>query len=155
MLPVLLACCFVTSAQAKRAPDLALKDLAGNRHKVSELRGSIAVINFWATWCAPCREEMPLLSRLSQEYSERKVRFIAVSADESKDRATVDQFLSRNHVALEVWLGADVDTLILDEQGEIVARIMGEARDEDVRKPVDWLLGGKAGAPPTPSIRRY
>jgi thiol-disulfide isomerase/thioredoxin len=111
---------------------------------------------------------MPLLSRLSQEYSERKVRFIAVSADESKDRATVDQFLSRNHVALEVWLGADVDTLesaglgnvlpgtlILDEQGEIVARIMGEARDEDVRKPVDWLLGGKAGAPPTPSIRRY
>jgi hypothetical protein len=46
-------------------------------------------------------------------------------------------------------------TLILDEQGEIVTRVMGEAREEDIRKAVDWLLGGKAGAPPTPSIKRY
>jgi thiol-disulfide isomerase/thioredoxin len=132
------------------------------------LRGSIVVINFWATWCAPCREELPLLSRLSKEYSGKKVRFIAASADEAKDRAKVSQFLNQNHVAMEVWVGADLDmlesaklgnvlpaTLILDEQGEIVTRVMGEARDEDVRSAVDWLLRGKVGATPPASIKRY
>jgi thiol-disulfide isomerase/thioredoxin len=163
-----LLLCLTPQAQAKRAPNLKLKDLAGNTHKISDLRGSIAVINFWATWCAPCRDELPLVSRLSEEYGGKKVRFIALSADGAKDRAKVDQFLSHNHVALEIWVGADVDmmesaglgnvfpaTLILDEQGEIVTRVMGEAREEDIRKAVDWLLGGKAGAPPTPSIKRY
>jgi thiol-disulfide isomerase/thioredoxin len=168
ILGVLLVCCPVPAAQAKRAPNLELKDLKGNTHKVSDLRGSVVVINFWATWCQPCREELPLLSRLSQEYAAKKVRFIAVSADEVKDRAKVDQLLSRTPLGMEVWLGADVDmleraglgnvlpaTLILDEQGEVAVRIQGEAREEDVRKTLDWLLAGKSGPPPPALIKRY
>lgn len=168
ILTALFICSLVSLAYGKCAPNLALKDLAGNKHAVSDLRGSIVVINFWATWCAPCREELPLFSRLSEEYSGKKVRFIAVSADEAKDRANVDKFLNQNHVAMEVWVGADLDmlesaklgnvlpaTLILDEQGEIVTRVMGEARDEDVRNALDWLLRGKAGAAPPASIKRY
>ncbi len=161
-------CCLISYAHGKRAPNFALKDLTGNEHKIADLRGSIAVINFWATWCAPCREELPLLSRLSGEYAGKNVRFIAVSADEEKDRSKVDAFARRNRVALDIWVGADLDmlesaglgdvlpgTLILNEQGEIVARVMGEAREEDVRKAVDWLLGGRTGAPPAPLIKRY
>lgn len=174
LLIALLFCFLTPTAEAKRAPNLEMKDLAGATHKLADLRGSIVVLNFWATWCGPCRQELPMLSRLSQEYSAKpenaakKVRFIAASADESKNRAKVDQFLSSNSLALDVWLGADLDmldraglgnvlpaTLILDEQGEIVARIMGQAREADIRVPLDWLLGGKVGPPPPASIKRY
>ena len=168
LLAVLLACCLVPAAQAKRAPNLELKDLSGKTQKVADLRGSIAVINFWATWCGPCREELPLLSRLNKEYSGKKIRFIAVSADEAKNRAAVDQFLTANPLSMEIWLGADLymldraqlgnelpATLILDDQGEIVARILGEAREDDIRRPLDWLLNGKSGPAPTPVIKHY
>jgi thiol-disulfide isomerase/thioredoxin len=158
----------IPAAQAKRAPNLEFKDLAGNTHKIAELRGSIVVLNFWATWCGPCREELPLLSTLNRQYAGKKVRFIAVSADEPKNRPKIDQFLSRQKLSMDVWLGGDLDmmeraglgnvlpaTMILDEQGEIVARVFGQAHEEDVRAPVDWLLGGKAGPAPTAEIKRY
>jgi thiol-disulfide isomerase/thioredoxin len=163
-----LVCCLIPAAQAKRAPNLELKDLAGNTHKIAELRGSIVVLSFWATWCAPCREELPMLSSLSREYADKKIRFIAASADDSKDRDKINQFLSRQKLDMDVWLGADLEmleraglgnelpaTLILDEQGEIIARILGQARDEDIKGPVDWLLGGMTGPPPAAQVNHY
>ncbi len=168
MLAALLFCCLLPSAQARRAPNLELKDLGGKTQKVADLRGSIVVLNFWATWCAPCREELPLLSRLSREYAGKKVCFIAVSADDARDRSKVDGFLAENRLAMEVWVGADVDmlqraglgnrvpaTLILDEKGQIVARVMGEAREQDIRGPLEWLLGGKSGTAPEAVVKRY
>lgn len=172
VLTVLLVCCLALVAHAKRAPNLEFKDLSGQTHKFSELRGSIVVINFWATWCAPCRVELPLLSKLSRDYAGKKVRFITISTDEepekAKNRAKIDLFLNHEMLATEVWLGADLDmldrlnlgnllpaTVILDDQGEIVARIMGEAHEEDIKAPVEWLLNGKSGAAPEPVIKRY
>jgi thiol-disulfide isomerase/thioredoxin len=153
---------------AKRAPNLKLQDLSGQTQKLSSLRGQVVVVNFWATWCGPCQEELPRLSRLAQSYSGKNVRFIAVSIDKEKDRAKIEPTLARDKVSLEAWVGADTDTLadfglgeivpgtaILDERGEIVARIMGEARDEDVRNAVDWLLGGRSGPPPAEMTKRY
>jgi thiol-disulfide isomerase/thioredoxin len=168
VLTALLFCLTIPLAQAKRAPNLELKDLAGATHKVAELRGSIVVINFWATWCGPCREELPMLATLNHKYAEKKVHFIAVSANEAKDRSKIDEFLNNNTLSMDIWVGADLDmleraglgnvlpaTLILDDQGEVVARILGEAREEDIRGPLDWLLGGKVGAPPAPITKRY
>jgi thiol-disulfide isomerase/thioredoxin len=167
-LAALLACFLSVSAQAKRAPDLQLKDLAGKTQKISDLRGSISVVNFWATWCGPCREELPLLSRLSQEYGAKKVRFIAISADESKDRGKVDEFLSRNKLGMEIWLGANdymmsradlgnvlPATMILDDHGEVVARILGEAREQEIRGALDWLLGDRSGPAPPAVVKHY
>jgi thiol-disulfide isomerase/thioredoxin len=165
---LLVACLLIAPAYAKRAPNLALKDLQGQSHKLSSLRGQIVVLNFWATWCGPCQEELPRLSRLAESYKGKNARFIAVSIDAPKDRAKIQPALSRGNVALETWIGADTDTLasfglgdivpgtaILDEQGEIIARIMGEARDEDVRNVVDWLLGGRTGPAPAALTKRY
>jgi len=168
VLAALAAFSLFPAAQAKRAPNLELSDQAGKTQKIAGLRGSIAVVNFWATWCGPCREELPMLTRLSGEYGEKKVRFVAVSADEWKKRDAVRQFVETNHLNMEVWLGADLDmlqranlgnvlpaTLILDQQGDIVARILGQAREEDIRKPLDWLLSGKNGAPPDEVVKHY
>ena len=87
ILVAMLVCWLVpTAALAKRAPNLELKDLAGNTKRIADLRGSIVVVNFWATWCVPCRAELPMLSELTREYAGKKVRFIAVSADEARNR---------------------------------------------------------------------
>jgi hypothetical protein len=109
-----------------------------------------------------------MLATLNHKYAEKKVHFIAVSANEAKDRSKIDEFLNNNTLSMDIWVGADLDmleraglgnvlpaTLILDDQGEVVARILGEAREEDIRGPLDWLLGGKVGAPPAPITKRY
>ncbi|HEV2278706.1 MAG TPA: TlpA disulfide reductase family protein [Acidobacteriaceae bacterium] len=168
ILTALAVCCLVPWAHAKRAPNLELSDQSGKTHKIAELRGSISVVNFWATWCGPCREELPMLTRLSGEYGEKKVRFVAASADEWKNRAVVGKFVTANHLNMEIWLGANLDmleradlgnvlpaTLILDEQGDVVARVLGQAREEDIRKPLDWLLGGKKGPAPEAVVKHY
>lgn len=109
-----------------------------------------------------------MLSALSREYSGKGIRFIAVSADASEDRGKVDQFVRLQKPAMAIWVGADLDTLerlglgnelpatlILDSQGEVVARILGQAREQDVKRPLDWLLSGKTGSPPPALTNRY
>lgn len=153
---------------AKRAPDPTFKALDGQSQKLSWMRGQIVVVNFWATWCGPCQEELPRLSRIAASYSGKPVTFIFISIDAPKDRAKIPATFAKLHVDFASWVGADTDTLdsfglgnivpgtiILDETGQPVARIMGEAREDDVRKPVDWLLDGRKGEPPAVMTRRY
>jgi thiol-disulfide isomerase/thioredoxin len=153
---------------ANRAPSLKLKDLNGQTVKLSSLRGHIVVLSFWATWCAPCEEELPRLSAISKSYAAKNVRFIAVSIDDKKDLRKIRPFLAKHDIGLDVWTGASADTLdrlglgnivpgtiILDEEGDAIARIMGEARENDIRSAVDWLLNQRKGPAPAPMLRRY
>ena len=153
---------------ARRAPDPTFKSLDGQKRKLSELRGNIVVVNFWATWCGPCQEELPRLAKLATDYAGKPVKFVLVSIDASKDRAKIPGVLARLAVPNESWVDADTDTMdafglgdivpgtvILSPDGEIVARIMGEAKEADVRGAVDWLLNGKSGAAPPALTKRY
>jgi len=157
-----------TIVGAESAPKLSLKGLNGQTQKLSALRGKIVVLNFWATWCEPCQEELPRLSRLAQSYAGKNVQFVAVSIDAAKDRDKIEPLLRRLNADLQVWTGADLDTLerfglgnivpgtmVIDEKGEVVARVMGEARDEDVRVPLDWLLQGRVSPAPAALVKRY
>jgi thiol-disulfide isomerase/thioredoxin len=156
------------SAQAKRAPNFDAKDLSGQSQKLSRLRGQIVVLSFWATWCGPCQEELPRLSRLSQQYAGKAVQFVAASIDDPKDRPKIQPFLAKNSIVMNVWIGPDSGilqdfglgeivpgTVVIDERGEIIGRIMGEARDEDVRSRVDWLLNGRQNPAPEALTKRY
>ena len=155
-------------AFARTAPDLKAKDLTGQSQKLSALRGQIVVLSFWATWCGPCREELPRLSRLSATYAGRNVHFIAVSIDDPKDRKKIEPFLQQQQIHLETWVGPDADTLdrfslgdivpdtvIIDQNGVIISRIMGEAQDADVKSRLDWLLNGRQGSAPEEKLKRY
>lgn len=170
--PLLLGCALLAGACAsgfaKTAPNLDAKDLAGHTQKLSALRGQIVVLSFWATWCGPCREELPRLSKLSEAYAGKNVRFVAVSVDERKDFPKIEPFLQKQSIHLEVWTGADVDTVgrfglgeivpgtvILDQRGNIITRIMGEAQDADIQTRLDWLLNGRQGAAPEEKLKRY
>lgn len=165
---LVLMACLPLHAGSKSSPKLELKDLTGHAQKLSALRGDVVVLSFWATWCSPCLEELPRLSALQQDYAGKPVHFVAVSIDESKDRAKIQPFLQKHGVNLDVWVGGDTDTLarfglgdivpgtvVVDQQGEIIGRIMGEAKDQDVRSRVDWVLSGKQGAPLEPLVKRY
>jgi thiol-disulfide isomerase/thioredoxin len=158
---------FPASLFAKRVPDPTFKTLDGQSHKLSTLRGQIVVVNFWATWCGPCQEELPRLSQIAASYSGKPVSFVFISIDEPKNRSKIPSALTKLHLDFTSWIGADTDTLdsfglgnivpgtiILDETGQPIARVMGEAREDDVRKPVDWLLGGKKGDAPQALTKR-
>ena len=125
-------------------------------------------VSFWATWCGPCQEELPRLSQLSHEYVDKPVQFVAASIDDPKDRPKIQPFLAKNNIALNVWIGPDSailqdfglgdivpGTVVIDEHGEIVGRIMGEAQDKDVRSRVDWLLNGRRDPAPEALTKRY
>ncbi len=154
-------CALPLAAPARQAPNLQLKDAAGKSHKIADLRGSVAVVNFWATWCGPCREELPMLDRLASAYSARGVRFIAISADEDRNRPQLERFLAANKLGMDVWTGANLymldraelgrelpATMILDTDGNIITRVLGEAREPELQSVLDWLLGGRQGTPP-------
>ncbi|WP_348267085.1 TlpA disulfide reductase family protein [Edaphobacter paludis] len=164
-----MACICVTRiADAKSVPSLVLKDTAGHSQKLSGLHGQIVVLSFWATWCAPCREELPRLSKLSEEFAGRNVHFVAVSIDDAKDRGKIEPYLMKQDIHLDVWVGGSAEllgrfgmgdivpgTLILDEQGQVITRIMGEAKDEDIRSRLDWLLNGRQDPAPEQMLKRY
>jgi thiol-disulfide isomerase/thioredoxin len=128
---------------------------------LAELHGHAAVVNFWATWCAPCREEMPRIQRLADEYGPKGVTFVAVSLDAPETQKQIDPLVAKRGFRVPVWTGATERTfqelemgtlvpatVILDENGTIVGKIEGEARDKDVRSRLDWLLNGKQGKQP-------
>ena len=165
---VLLCLASAAPLAARRAPDPSLKSLDGHQRKLSALRGKIVVVNFWATWCAPCQEELPRLAQIAESYAGKPVSFVLISIDEPKDRAKIPAVLERLHVTEESWVGGDTDlmdrfglgdivpgTAVIDDQGEVVSRIMGEAREDDVRRAVDWLLSGKTGPAAPALIKRY
>jgi thiol-disulfide isomerase/thioredoxin len=76
------------------APDFAFVDSAGQSRRLSDLKGDVVLINFWATWCAPCRHEMPMLAKLQREYEPRRFRVLYLSLEEPQ---VLDAFLARNH----------------------------------------------------------
>lgn len=148
---------------AADAPPLEFRGRDGAVHTFSELRGHPAVVNFWATWCGPCREEMPRLQKLAEGYAQHGVRFIAVSLDAPETQDKIDGVTAKRGFRLPVWTGATdatlaqlklgvlvPATLILDDGGEVIGRIEGEAREKDIRSRLDWLLHGRQGKQPPP-----
>ena len=155
-------------AAAKPAPELALKDQSGQEHSLASYRGKVVVLNFWATWCMPCRHELPMLNKLAQEYTGKDVEFVAASLDEKDTQKQIPRFLEKKKISLPVWIGATPDTLtqmdlgkiipatiILDQHGEVVGRIMGEARRKEIVERLDWALNGRVGKAPKAVVRHY
>lgn len=112
-----------------------LQGLSGPSRKLSEFRGKPLIINVWASWCGPCRQEMGSLERLSRRYGGKRFNIIGISTDDYRDRATL--FLMQSGTTfsnfidsklfMENMLGADrlPLTLLVDAQGRVLAKFYG------------------------------
>jgi peroxiredoxin len=149
-----------------RAPDFALRDMKGNYVSLTALRGKVVVLNFWATWCPPCKLEMPSLNRLHNDYLARGLEVIAVSTD-SSDKG-IRNYTGELHLNLRILRDRDgrlsklygvyslPTTFVIDQSGMVVLRYMGE-QDWDspkIRAKIEALLDRSSLAPsvrPKPS----
>ncbi|MFP5350878.1 MAG: TlpA disulfide reductase family protein [Gammaproteobacteria bacterium] len=116
-------------APGSAAPDFTLKSDSGRNLKLSELRGEVVMINFWATWCAPCREEMPLLNQLYEQY--RKVGFTLLAINVDDDPAKARTMARKLGVSFPVLFDTDKrvsklydvaampSTLLIDRDGRV------------------------------------
>jgi thiol-disulfide isomerase/thioredoxin len=168
ILAMLLAFCGAAWMHAAAAPDLTLTNLDGKTHSLAEYRGKIVVLNFWATWCLPCREEMPMLSKLAPKYDEKDVAFLAASIDDAQTQGKIAHFLEKKKITLAVFTGATPETLkefnlgeivpatlILDRDGAPAFRIEGEASKKDVASRLDWLLSERSSKQPKILVKNY
>ena len=139
--------------------ELALKDLFGVDQKLSSYRGRIVVLNFWATWCVPCRGELPDLVAVQNEYAALGVQVIGASADALADREKVLKFIRETRINFPVWVGLNTDemkrfgvgpalpaTLVIDREGKIHTVYPSVIKRAELQKQIDSMLKSDAAA---------
>jgi cytochrome c biogenesis protein CcmG, thiol:disulfide interchange protein DsbE len=133
-------------------PPLILSDLADQTVELAGFRGEVILVNFWATWCEPCREEMPSLNRLQKQLAGKGFRILGVNVGEGKPR--IKQFLTRIPVDFRILRDADSDAMkawrvrvlpasfLIDRKGMLRYQLIGEADWDDpkLRAPILELL---------------
>jgi len=140
--------------------DLTLKDLSGVEQSLQSLRGRIVVLNFWATYCIPCRKEMPDLAAVQNEFAALGVQVIGVSTDDLEDRNKVVQFVKETKVNFPIWIGGSPEhmmkfglgtalpgTVVIDRDGKIAKIISGVVNVAELRKQIESLLAATKPIP--------
>ncbi len=147
-----LAACFVTVASAApsvgRAPAFTLSALDGRTVSSASFKGHVVLVNFWATWCGPCRQEMPALDRLDRQYAHAGLTMVGISVDTGP--GPVKALLARFPVHYTILLDADTrvstayhvetmpSTFIIDRHG-VVRYVHHGYRPGDERAYATWI----------------
>jgi peroxiredoxin len=125
--------------RGSEAPDFALSDLGGQRISLAGLRGQVVLVNFWATWCKPCEDEMPAMERLHQRMAGQGFQLLAISEDD--ERGTVEAYRKRLGLSFPILLDPDKqvseryqtyrfpESFLIGRDGVVVERYIG---------PKDW-----------------
>jgi thiol-disulfide isomerase/thioredoxin len=139
--------------QAEALFALSLPDTSGTRQSLDQWRGKVLVVNFWATWCEPCREEMPEFVRAQQELGPRGLQFVGIAVDQADKVGRFAQELHLNYPALiggyeamEVSqtlgnrLAALPFTIVVDRQGRVAETHLGPLKPKQLRAIISDLL---------------
>lgn len=140
--------------------ELKLTDLSGSQQTLGSLKGRVVILNFWATYCIPCKSEMPDLAEIQNEYAALGVQVIGASTDQVSDRQTVLQFVKETKINFPIWVGAGTSdmfrfglgsalpgTVVIGKDGQIVRVISGVVNQADLKKQIDGMLASTAFAP--------
>jgi thiol-disulfide isomerase/thioredoxin len=141
ILTLVLAIGFASTvtAQQKKASDFSLKSADGVAHQLSKLKGKVVLVNFWATWCGPCRQEIPDFIEAYKKYKGKGLEIIGISLDQD-GWTKVTPFVKQNQITYPVVLGDEqvvenyggVDaiptTFLVDKSGNIVDKHVGAMR---------------------------
>jgi len=135
-----------------RAPDFTLRDMNGHPVRLSDFRGKAVVLNFWATWCPPCRREIPWFIALQKEYGPQGLQVIGVSMDDG-GRDAVEAFVKRMDInypilqgddhAASLYGGAEVlpTTYYISRDGQVVSSVTGLISESEVERNIREALG--------------
>jgi thiol-disulfide isomerase/thioredoxin len=138
VLTLLLLSPVATTAQGTKAPPLVLKDVRGRRVRVSDYRGKVVLLNFWATWCPPCRAEIPDLIKWQREYRKSGLRVIGVTYPPT-NRTAVRRFMRRAKFNYPVALGTK-ETKTLFDSGEALPISVVIDREGNVRDVIEGIV---------------
>lgn len=147
----------VVSPAGRVPPDAGFLDAAGRQVDLKAFEGQVTVVNLWATWCGPCKIEMPTLAGLQKAYANKPVKVVAVSIDRAEDTDAAKAFIGQHGplafyqdpkyalpFAFEPKTTVLPTTVIYDRQGREVARVIGEAEWDgpEARAVIDRVLKG-------------
>lgn len=135
----------------RTAPGLDASDLAGRRWTLRDADGRLAWVNFWATWCPPCRTEMPAMQRLNERFGDR---MLIVGVDFGEEPGAVADFVDRYGITYPILLDPQLDNFyrwspqfglprhyFVDGTGRVVREFLGELPPEKMLETVEQLLG--------------
>lgn len=133
--------------------ELALKDLSGVEQSLAAFKGRIVILNFWATYCIPCRKEMPDLAAIQNEFAPFGVQVIGVNTDDAEDRKKVLEFVKETKINFPVWVGASTEhmmrfglggalpgTIVIGQDGRVAKIISGVVDPVALKKQIEDLL---------------
>ncbi|MBU3088223.1 TlpA family protein disulfide reductase [Clostridium gasigenes] len=133
----------------EKAIDFKLKDLNGKDVSLNDFKGKNVLLNFWATWCPPCKAEMPDIEKLYQENKNSDLVILAVNLGE--DKQTVKSFIEKNKYTFDILLDSDQDVAIkynivsiptsffIDKEGNIVSKKIGAMTLEEMKSYINLL----------------
>jgi len=132
--------------------ELKLKDLGGVEQSLASLKGRLVILNFWATYCIPCRAEMPDLAAIQNEFAALGVQVIGASTDEPGDHAKVLQFVRETKINFPIWMGATTKdmvrfglggalpgTIVIGKDGRVAKVIWGVINKADLKRDLERL----------------
>lgn len=147
------------------APDFELQRLDGSTLKLSSLRGKAVVLNFWATWCAPCKIEMPWLAEFHKQYGPQGVEVIGIAMDENTDK--VRDFVKETGATHTILLGTEEvgdayggvqflpATFYIDRDGKVVDRVFGLVSRSEIEDKIKLSMGTPGSAPAAESHEHH
>jgi thiol-disulfide isomerase/thioredoxin len=150
--------------RGKVAPNFTLKDLSGKNVSLKDYRGKAVLVNFWATWCAPCKVEMPWFEKLSQEYAGQGFVVLGVTAEDvprddaaksAKSLGVSYPILLRGDTIANDWGGLDglPSSFYINRQGVIVEETVGLYSKDEVEAIVKRIVAERPGQPMTPAAK--
>lgn len=139
------------STSKAAAPDFTLQDLAGKDVRLADLKGKVVLVEFWATWCPPCRESIPGMERLHASYKDKGLVTLGISLDDEEEWEDVRKFAAEHGISYPVLKGNEdvsekflvrvIPTVYLvNREGIIAKQYVGGGIDEALEKEIRALL---------------